>query len=149
MARGTHMHHKGRAMKSPRSSLAHGKHGGKHVSSKIPVSATSGIITKKKHRWKAGTVALREIKKLQKTVKLSTQRRPFQRLVREIMQKFGQFRIQASAIDGLQEALEKHAISTMAYAYDITMIRKCVTLTADDIMLARNHPREMIPITKD
>ncbi|KAF8670342.1 hypothetical protein HU200_045802 [Digitaria exilis] len=39
---------------------------------------------KKPHRWKPGTVALREIKKLQKTTELLIPFAPFVRLVREI-----------------------------------------------------------------
>jgi hypothetical protein len=42
----------------------------------------------KQHRWRPGTVALREIRKYQKSTELLFPRRPFQRLVREIVEEF-------------------------------------------------------------
>jgi histone H3 len=38
------------------------------------------------HRWKNGTVALREIRRYQKSTDLLIKKLPFQRLVREIAQ---------------------------------------------------------------
>jgi histone H3 len=43
---------------------------------------------KKPHRYKSGTVALREIRKYQKSCKLLLCKLPFSRLVREIAQGF-------------------------------------------------------------
>jgi histone H3 len=43
---------------------------------------------KKPHRFKPGTVALREIRKYQKSTDLLIRKLPFQRLVREIAQDF-------------------------------------------------------------
>ncbi|ETI39683.1 histone [Phytophthora nicotianae] len=40
------------------------------------------------HRYKPGTVVLREIRKYQKSYKLLMRKLPFSRLVREIMQDF-------------------------------------------------------------
>ena len=48
------------------------------------VTATSGA--KKPHRFRPGTVALREIRKYQKSTDLLIRKIPFQRLVREIAQ---------------------------------------------------------------
>ena len=48
--------------------------------------ATGGV--KKPHRYRPGTVALREIRKYQKSTELLIRKLPFQRLVREIMQNF-------------------------------------------------------------
>eukprot|EP00884_Botryococcus_braunii_P023489 jgi/Botrbrau1/9824/Bobra.0313s0003.1 len=44
--------------------------------------ATGGV--KKPHRYRPGTVALREIRKYQKSTELLIRKLPFQRLVREI-----------------------------------------------------------------
>ena len=41
---------------------------------------------KKPHRYRPGTVALREIRKYQKSTELLIRKLPFQRLVREIAQ---------------------------------------------------------------
>jgi histone H3 len=38
------------------------------------------------HRWKSGTVALREIRRFQKSTDFLIRKLPFQRLVREIAQ---------------------------------------------------------------
>jgi len=43
---------------------------------------------KKKHRWRPGTKALREIRTYQKSTDLLIRKLPFQRLVREIAQDF-------------------------------------------------------------
>jgi histone H3 len=67
--------------------------------------ATGGI--KKPHRFRPGTVALREIRRYQKSTELLIRKLPFQRLVREIAQDFKtDLRFQTSAILALQEASE-------------------------------------------
>ena len=43
---------------------------------------------RKKHRYRPGTVALREIRRYQKSTDLLIRRLPFQRLVREIAQEY-------------------------------------------------------------
>ena len=43
---------------------------------------------KRSHRYKSGTVALREIRRYQKSTELLIRKLPFQRLVREIAQDF-------------------------------------------------------------
>ncbi|EFA76639.1 hypothetical protein PPL_09944 [Heterostelium album PN500] len=66
---------------------------------------------KKTHRYKPGTVALREIRKYQKTSELLIRKLPFQRLVREIAQEFKtDLRFQSSAIAALQEASEAYLV---------------------------------------
>lgn len=67
---------------------------------------------KKPHRYKPGTVALREIRRYQKTTDLLIRKLPFQRLVREIAQDFRSgLRFQSSAIGALQEAVEAYLVS--------------------------------------
>ena len=65
--------------------------------------ATTGV--KKPHRFKPGTVALREIRKYQKSTELLIRKLPFQRLIREIAREFKEeIRFQSQAIYALQEA---------------------------------------------
>ena len=60
---------------------------------------------KKTRRYRPGTVALREIRKYQKSTELLIRRLPFQRLVREIAQNFKtDLRFQSTAILAMQEA---------------------------------------------
>jgi histone H3/H4 len=49
-------------------------------------AAAGGV--KKPHRFRPGTVALREIRRYQKSTELLIRKLPFQRLVREIAQDF-------------------------------------------------------------
>ena len=53
--------------------------------------ATGGV--KKPHRFRPGTVALREIRRYQKSTELLIRKLPFQRLVREIAQDFKVWRL--------------------------------------------------------
>nr|CDM86795.1 unnamed protein product [Triticum aestivum] len=60
---------------------------------------------KKPHRYRPGTVALREIRKYQKSTELLIRKLPFQRLVREIAQDFKtDLRFQSHEVLALQEA---------------------------------------------
>lgn len=86
------------------------------VSGKYPgrTPIVSGETKKKTHRWKPGTVALREIRRYQKTSELLINKLPFQRLVREILElRGGPQRIQSTALLALQEAAEMHLIQTL------------------------------------
>ena len=66
---------------------------------------------KKPHRYRPGTVALREIRKYQKSTELLIRKLPFQRLVREIAQDFKtDLRFQSSAILALQESAEAYLV---------------------------------------
>lgn len=63
--------------------------------------STGGV--KKPHRYRPGTVALREIRRYQKSTELLIRKLPFQRLVREIAQDFKtDLRFQSAAIGALQ-----------------------------------------------
>ena len=65
------------------------------------------------HRWRKGTVALREIRKYQKRTELLIPRLPFSRLVREIAitctgKNIQDLRFQGAALTALQEAAEAY-----------------------------------------
>jgi histone H3 len=63
------------------------------------------------HRYRPGTVALREIRKYQKSTELLIRKLPFQRLVREIAQERAtDLRFQSIAILALQEAAEAYLV---------------------------------------
>merc|ERR1711903_413095 len=72
-------------------------------------SGVAGGSIKKPHRYRPGTVALREIRKYQKSTELLIRKLPFQRLVREIAQDYkADLRFQSSAVLALQEASEAY-----------------------------------------
>jgi histone H3 len=80
--------------------------------------STGGV--KKPHRYRPGTVALREIRRYQKSTELLIRKLPFQRLVREIAQDFKtDLRFQSSAIGALQEASEAYLVSLFEGNSDI------------------------------
>jgi histone H3 len=70
-----------------------------------------GVKTDKKRRYRPGTVALREIRKYQKSTEKMIRKAPFIRLVRELMQaKNSTLRITASALDAIQESAEDYLV---------------------------------------
>ena len=72
--------------------------------------ATGGV--KKPHRYRPGTVALREIRRYQKSTELLIRKLPFQRLVQEIAQDFKtDLRFQSSAVLALQKASDAYLSS--------------------------------------
>jgi histone H3 len=91
----------------------------------------------KKRRYRPGTVALREIRKYQKSTDLLLRKRPFQRLVREIAQDFrSDLRFQQSAIRAIQEASEAYLVGLMEDANMCAHHAKRTTLMACDMLLA-------------
>ncbi len=114
-----------------------GKAPRKHVASKIAKKAVSGGGVKKAHRFRPGTVALREIRKYQKNTQLLIRKLPFQRLVREIAQDFDEnLRFQASAIAALQEASEAYLVGLFEDTNLCAIHARRVTIMPKDMHLA-------------
>ncbi len=116
-----------------------GKAPRKHLATKAARKSapTSGGI-KKPHRYRPGTVALREIRKYQKSTDLLIRKLPFQRLVREIAQEFkGELRFQSTAILALQEAAEAYLVSLFEDTNLCAIHAKRVTIMPKDVQLAR------------
>lgn len=98
----------------------------------------NNIKQSKKMRFKPGTVALREIRKYQKSTDLLIRKLPFQRLVREISQDFiSDLRFQGSAIAALQEASESYLVGLFEDTNLCAIHAKRVTIMNKDIHLAR------------
>ena len=98
--------------------------------------STGGV--KKPHRFRPGTVALREIRKYQKSTELLIRKLPFQRLVREVAQDFKtDLRFQSHAIMALQEASEAYLTSLFEDTNLCAIHAKRVTIMPKDIQLAR------------
>lgn len=103
---------------------------------------------KKPHRYKPGTVALREIRKYQKSTDLLIQKLPFARLVREVASDFiwsggasgsasEGLRFQSVAILALQEAVEAYLVHLFEDTNLCAIHAKRVTIMQKDIQLAR------------
>ncbi len=120
----------GKAMKTS------GKTPRKSVTARKSAPTVGGI--KKAHRYRPGTVALREIRKYQKTTELLIRKLPFQRLVREIANEFkNDLRFQGSAIAALQESAEAYLVGLFEDTNLCAIHAKRVTIMAKDIQLAR------------
>ena len=115
-----------------------GKAPRKALASKAARKSAPATGVKKPHRFRPGTVALREIRKYQKSTELLIRKLPFQRLVREVAQEFKQdLRFQSHAIMALQEASEAYLTSLFEDTNLCAIHAKRVTIFPKDIQLAR------------
>ena len=94
---------------------------------------------KKPHRFRPGTVAMREIRKYQKSTDLLIRKAPFGRLVREIASevKGGEHRFQESALLALQEAAESYLVGIFEDSNLAAIHARRVTIMPKDMQLAR------------
>ena len=92
---------------------------------------------KKPRRYRPGTVALREIRKYQRSTELLIRKLPFQRLLREIVfeMKKKDYRFQSTAILAMQEAAEAFLVRMFEQCNDICIHGKRVTVQDKDIQL--------------
>jgi histone H3/H4 len=124
--------------KAPRKALA-----GKKTNKNLASVAASEIMAnlqkvKKQHRYRPGTVALREIRKYQKNTQLLLRKTPFCRLVREIAERYrSDLRFQQSAILALQEACEDYIVKLFEDTNLTAIHAKRVTIMPKDLRLAR------------
>ena len=104
------------------------------------VAPTHGGV-KRPTRYRPGQLALREIRKFQKSTELLIRKLPFQRLVKEITYALYPndivYRFQSSGLLALQEAAEAYLVYLFQDANLCTIHAKRVTLMVKDIQLAR------------
>ena len=92
----------------------------------------------KPHRYRAGTVALKDIRHYQGSTALLIRKLPFQRVVREIAQDIKtDLRFQSAAILCLQEATEAYLVSLLEDSNLCAIHPRRVTIMPKDIQLAR------------
>lgn len=93
---------------------------------------------RKKPRYKPGTVALREIKRYQKSTALLLPRAPFQRIVKSIcMEIDNTLRCSSQGLLALQEATEAYMVGIFEDASLCCVHAKRMTLRKQDLELAR------------
>ena len=108
---------------------------------------TGGV--KKPHRYRPGTVALREIRKYQNSGELLIPKLNFQRLVREIVQDecrnrdIDMKRIQSTALLALQEASEHYLVDLFKNSQIAAIHGNRVTVLPSDIQLVRYFKDDM------
>lgn len=126
MARTKQTARKSTGGKAPRKSVASKSTGGKRR------PEAGGV--KKPHRFRPGTVALREIRKYQRSTDLLMRKLPFQRIVRDIASNVkDDLRFKASSMLALQEATEAYLISLLASANLLAIHAKRVTVMSKDV----------------
>ncbi|XP_068231912.1 histone H3-like [Palaemon carinicauda] len=97
--------------------------------------ATGGV--KKHHRYRPGTVALREIHRYQKSTELLIRKLPFQRFVREIAQDF-KTDLRSSTVMALQEVTKAYLVGLFEDTNLCAIHAKRVTIIPKDIQRARH-----------
>ena len=136
MARTKQTARKSTGGKAPRKTLA-------TKAARKSAPATGGV--KKPHRYRPGTVALREIRRYQKSSDLLVRKLPFQRFVREVAQDFkSECRFQSTAMLALQEAAEAYHVGLFEDANLCAIHAKRVTIMPKDIQLARRIRGERV-----
>ncbi|KJA15675.1 hypothetical protein HYPSUDRAFT_148776 [Hypholoma sublateritium FD-334 SS-4] len=137
MARTKQSARKSTGGKQPRNQIL-----GTSLATKDNRSTHGGV--KKPHRYRPGTVALREIRRYQKTTELLLRKLPFQRLVRGIAQEYKtNLRFQSSAVVALQEAAEAYLVGLFEDTNLVAIHAKRVTIMPRDIILARKLRSEI------
>ena len=131
MARTKQTARKSTGGKAPRKQLA-------QKAARKSAPANGGVKKQGPRRFRPGTVALRQIRRYQKSTELLMRKLPFQRLVREIAaESQNDLRFQATAIAALQEATEAYMVSLFEDTNLAAIHAKRVTIMSKDIALAK------------
>ena len=99
------------------------------------------------HRYRPGTVALREIRRYQKTTDLLIRKLPFQRLVREIAQDMKIFKKDTArwcgaALLALHESAEAYLVRYLEDSNLAAIHAKRVTIMPKDMQLVKSVNRD-------
>ena len=106
---------------------------------KQPRSQTSQTSAQQQpHRYRPGTVALREIWRYQKSTELLIRKLPFQCLVHKILQGYGVgYRVTPAMMMALQEAAEAYLVQLLEDSNLCAIHAKRITIQPEDMQLAR------------
>ena len=115
--------------KAPRHQLA-------NKAARVHKTKPAEVGIKKPHRFRRGTIALREIRKSQNTTDLLIRKKQFVRLVRKIAQDIGGgWRFRPNAISALQVASEDYITELNEDINSCAIHAKRVTIQPEDIRL--------------
>ena len=125
--------------KAARKTASGNNHTGKHLATKAARKAkpfTGGV--KKPHRYRPGTVALREIRRYQKSTDLLLRKAPFAKVVRAVCQdRKEDLRWQSTGLLAMQEASESYLVGLFEDSNLAAIHTKRVTVMPKDIQLIR------------
>lgn len=111
-----------------------------------PQLALRAARVQRKRHWRPGTVALREIRKYQKSTDLLIRRAPFQRLVKEVHQdicadalrggrRINVTRWSVAGLLAIQEAAEAYLVDMYMDVQRLAIHRKRITITEKDMRI--------------
>ena len=107
------------------------------VMPKVLHSQLTRLDIKRRYKYKPGTVALREVHKLQRTSHLLIPLSPFQELIREIAMSYkADLRFQREALLAIQEAAESHLVSIFQHTQNMAVHGGRKTIQDRDLTLA-------------
>src|SRR5487761_2530148 len=102
----------------------------------VPADADGKV--KKPHRFRPGTVALREIRRYQKSTELLIPKKTLTTLIREITNEYGEFRYRVEALEAIREAAEQFltnlftdALLAAIHARRITIMNRDMRFVVD------------------
>ena len=106
---------------------------------KLPRSQTGQASAQQQpHRYQSGMVALREIRRYQKSTELLIRKLPFQCLVRKILQGYSVgYRVTPAMMMALQEAAEVYLVQLLEDSNLCAIHAKRITIQPKDMQLAR------------
>ncbi|KAJ5545424.1 hypothetical protein N7535_006189 [Penicillium sp. DV-2018c] len=131
------------AAPTPTKTDGHARKTAKQQSSTTNVQPGDPTPTGRRRRYRPGTVALKEIRRYQRSYDLLIAKLPFARLVREVALDLlpadvgSELRWQSHAIQALQEAAEAFMVHLFEDTNLCAMHAKRVTIMQKDIQLAR------------
>ena len=136
MARTKQTARKSSGGKAPRHALL-------HPAARKTAPTASGV--RRPYRYRPGTVALREIRKYQKSTNTLIRKLPFQRLVKEIASGFkSDLRFQSHAVSAIQESAESYLVGVFEDSNLCAIHGKRVTVMPKDLQLARRIRGEAV-----
>ena len=98
-----------------------------------------------KRRYKPGTLALREIRKMQKTGKTLLAKASFGRIIREGLKTYKtDAKFRKTALGAIQDAAEAYATTTLEGAVMLQLHRKRKTLVKKDVEYVRRIKGELL-----
>ena len=106
---------------------------------KIIIQGVNDHGIRKPHRFLPGTVALRSIRKYQRTQELLTQKLPFERFVRKTAKEYHEdFRFSEGVLEQFQGFIELRIVKLFAEAQKIALLSKKISVEAKDIIKAKD-----------
>lgn len=116
---------------------------------KSSTKSTSEPTVPRSHRFRPGTVALREIRRFQKSTDLLMPRLPFHKLVREVAQEMNQdksskMQFQLGALVSVQEATEHLLMQYLEDANFNAIHANRITVQPQDLLLVQRQRHELV-----